>query len=302
MNPDVGQEAIEKLVVALGEPGSLKVIDPNKLVPDTAPQFPQYLVIMARDTISQIGSVSGITEILQGKDPKHRTARGIERIFEAATSRIGSSTRLMENALSEVALLMSSVAQQFYTEERTYALIGTSGIATGSITLNPDDLAGEFDISIDSGASLPKDKQSKADLMFNLLQNHIFDMALMDDPVKKQIAKIVLDTVEFPGREALLSFKAPQPALPPPSPAGQLSPGGTPTGGMGQPQLPPNASIPPELLAMIGQTRTAGPPAPPPTNTIANLPPDAMQAIQDMAKQLGANSPQQLLQMLGMTK
>jgi hypothetical protein len=256
VHPDIGEVGIKKIVSALGKPGNVKIADPQLIRADVPPQPPAYLIRIITDTVQQIGNVSGITEILQGRDPKHRTAKGIERIFEAAVTRIGSSTRLMEASIRDVALLTASVAQQFYTEERTFALIGSSKSDLSRMVIQPGDLDGEYEVSIDSGASLPKDKQSRAELGFSLLQNKVFDLALSDDPKAKLIGKTILDLVEFPGREALLN----QPPAPPPMMPPQMAQGQS-----GQP-----------------------------------MPPDAAAAIEEMAQQLGAGNPQELMAKLGM--
>jgi hypothetical protein len=293
LDPDMGKEAINKVVAKLDKPGSAKIAKAGQITPDVPPQMPNYIFNLINIAISQIGIVSGITEILQGRDAKHRTARGLERIFEAAISRIGQSTRLMENAITEVALLMAEVCKQFYNEPRQFALIGTAG-PIGAMSVNEGDLAGEYDVSIDSGASLPKDKQSKADLMFELLQNHIFDMALSQDPIQKEIATTVLNTVEWPGREKLLNWQAPVQASPVPPSIG------APASGAGAPPLPPGGpqGMPPQLLQQLMAARGGAPQTPPQP---PQMPPQASQAIQEMAQAAGV-SPQQLVAMLSQAR
>jgi len=88
----------------------------------------------------------------------------------------------------------------------------------------PDQLQGKFEVSIDSGAALPRDKQSKADLVFHLADMQVFQMAMSGDPIAKQTAKVILDAVEFPGREELLNFQPP-PQAPPPLPPQPEAPG-----------------------------------------------------------------------------
>ena len=275
-DPSLGQKNLDKVASNLGIPGAMKIAPIGKIVADTPPQVPAYLIRRIDELISQIGIVSGITEIMQGLNPKHRTARGLERIFEAATTRIGQSVRFMEIGLKNVAYFMASVAQQYYTEERTYALIGSSGIATDTLIINPEDLKGEFEISIDSGASLPQDKQSRADLVFSLLSNRIFEMALSPDPALKEQARVVLDTVEFPGREKLLNMN-----IAPPPQAAQAAPQAAQAAQALPPAIPPEA-IPPE----------APPTAPP------EAPPQLPIEVLEMLQTAGVNSPEEFLELL----
>ena len=144
---------------------------------------------------------------MQGRgDVRQRTARGIERLFEAGSSRISLSVKNFEDGYSELAYQVGSLVQQCYGEDRKI-VIASGGEALDRFTIGPDNLRDKFEISIDSAAALPQDKQSKAELAFTLLQNHIFELAMSDDPKMKQIAKTMLDVVEFPNREALLNFQ-----------------------------------------------------------------------------------------------
>lgn len=250
IDPSVGKENVRKIAQDIDKPGAVKVVEPGKLRPDIAPQIPNALVQMKQDIKYQIETVSGITDILTGNGRvQHRTARGLEILNESATSRIGLSIRLMEDALKQVAFKMASRAQQFYTEDRKYAITGSTGTATDIISVTPEDLEGEYEVSIDTGIALPKDKKSRADLAFNLLQNHVFEMALSGEPMKQQMAKTMLDAVEWPGREQILSFKAPEPVAPPPA---NIPPGAAPAGPA--PQGNPLAA----LMAAAGAGPTNG--------------------------------------------
>jgi len=260
VDPALGEANIKKLAATIGKAGQLKVVPPEQLQADVAPQIPPNLMVRPGDIIQRIFDVTGVSEILQGSGRvTHRTARGIERLYEAGSSRIGQSIQFMEQTLGELSLQMASLAQQFYDTERVHAIIGGNGTIAGSIKTVPADLTGEYEVSIDSGAALPRDKQSRADLVFELLKNHIFEMALSDDPRQKKAAKLILDSVEFPGREELLAFKpppmpveAPQaaPAAPQALPAGLPVPMPMPAAG-GAPAGVPVGAIPPEVQDLL---------------------------------------------------
>jgi hypothetical protein len=210
---------------------------------DDPPKIPAFLQNRVEDLVQRIMDVSGINEILMGSGRvTHRTFRGIERLFEAGTSRIGKSIQHMERSLKEVAFLMGEMARQYYTEPRVFTIIGGNGQVAGVLTVGPEMLQGKFEASVDSGATLPRDKQSRADLALNLYQAGVLQMALSPDPSQKMIAKTVLDTVEFPGREALL--------MAPPQQMQEQVPGQPPLG------LPPpeggalEQNLPPEVEEM----------------------------------------------------
>lgn len=271
VDPSLGEKNIRELAKKLGIPGVLKVVPLDKIRADVPGQVPQYLVTRIQDIIQRIYEITGISEILQGSGRvTHRTARGIERLFEAGTTRIGKSIQYYERALQEVALMMAALVNQFYTEDRVHAIIGGNGQLAGTLKTPAGSLKGKYEVTIDSGAALPRDKQSRADLVFNLLQNHVFEMALSPNPIMKAQAKVVLDAVEFPGREALLNFKTPQ-AQPPVA------------------QSPPQGMAAPPAGALPMPAAQAGPQA-------AGGAPD-MAAIMEMAAQAGI-PPEQFIQMI----
>ena len=254
VDPSIGEQNIKRFIKSLKQGiGQVKVIPLDKVKTDTPPVVPAYLFNRIKDLVQRIETITGITDVLQGKGGiSHRTARGIERIYESATSRMGLATRLMEESLKDVAYLMASTAQQFYDTNRTFSVVGTSNNVEEVLTISKQDISGEFDVSIDSGASLPQDKKSKADLVFSLLQNHIFEMALGQDPIHKEIAKTVLDAVEYPGREAMLK----NPVVPEqPAPPQGMMPGQEGVGQNGMPPLPPESI---ELLNILGSAGQQG--------------------------------------------
>jgi len=207
VHPNAGKKAIKQLETKGMMPGLLKVIPPEMIKPDTAPQIPEAIFNEIQQLMIMIERVSGISDIMQGRgDVRQRTARGIERLFEAGSSRISLSVKNFEDGYSELAYQVGSLVQQCYGEDRKI-VIASGGEALDRFTIGPDNLRDKFEISIDSAAALPQDKQSKAELAFTLLQNHIFELAMSDDPKMKQIAKTMLDVVEFPNREALLNFQ-----------------------------------------------------------------------------------------------
>ena len=241
----------------------------DKLKADTPPQVPQYLISRIQDLIQRIYEITGINEIMQGSGRvTHRTARGIERLFEAGSTRIGKSIQYYEKALKEVALQKAELAMEFYTEDRIHAIIGGNGMIAGVIQTKPGQLKGKYEVSIDSGAALPRDKQSKADLVFNLADKQVFQMALSPDPIAKQVAKVVLDAVEFPGREELLNFQMPPQAPPllPTAPQGApgVLPPGSPPPVAGQGMMPPGpgggAGAANPMMAILEMAAAAGMP------------------------------------------
>jgi hypothetical protein len=268
VDPGIGVPAIQKLVANIDKPGAIKIIPPGLLKPDEAPQLPAYLVRRIEDIVQRIMDVSGISEILMGSGRvTHRTARGIERLFEAGSSRIGQSIQFNEESVGEVAKMMAQTVVQFYKSHRLLPIFDDQGKISETLEIDGESFDATFEASIDSGAALPRDKQSRADLVFGLQKMGVFEMALSPDPVTKEIARVILDAVEFPGREKLLRSAVAQqqpppqplppvgaaptgvsgiPGPPPPGMSGPAMPGGAPIA----PGVPPGAGFPPEVIQM----------------------------------------------------
>ena len=207
IHPKAGKKAIDNLKKHGMKPGLIKVMPPDMIHPDEAVQVPQYLAEEVKWLTTMIERVSPASDVLQGRgDVRQRTARGIERLSEAGSARIGLTIKLFEDSFKEAAYQIGSLVRQYYADDREINIAGGAEGLPESFTIKPDDLKEEMEVSIDSAVALPKDKQSRAELVFTMLKNHIFEIAMSDDPKMKMVGKIVLDAVEFPNREAILNF------------------------------------------------------------------------------------------------
>jgi len=251
VDPKAGKKAINNLRKYGLKPGLIKVMPPGLLAPDEVPQIPQYLYNEVQAYVLMIERVTGIGDVMQGRgDVRQRTARGIERLYEAGSSRIGLSVKLFEDSYKEYAYQAGSLIQQFYTEERKINIGSDQNTMAESFTVKPEELKEEYEVSIDSSAALPQDKQSRATLVFNLLKEGVLERAVSPDPVQKEVARIVLDTLEFPNREKILSMNI-QPPMPQPGP--QAGPQGMPPGmpqGMPQGEPPGMPEVAPGVPAL----------------------------------------------------
>lgn len=207
VHPKAGKKAIKNLVKYGMQVGLIKVMPPEMIKPDEVVQIPQYISEEVKWLTTMIERVSPASDVLQGRgDVRQRTARGIERLSEAGSARIGLTIKLFEDSFKEAAYQIGSLVKQYYTEDRKINIAGGPSALPESFTITPDDLKEDMEVSIDSAVALPKDKQSRAELVFTMLKNHIFEIAMSDDPKMKMVGKIVLDAVEFPNREAILNF------------------------------------------------------------------------------------------------
>jgi len=211
--------------------GSIEAIRPTGLpneVPNSIMQVEQLMLRQA-----------GITNVLLGEgQSQHRTASGLERLWEAGTSRIGMSTKCLTWSLKDSAYLIASIIQQFYVDKRKINIVGNDQYQPDSFEVTYEDLQCDFEVAIEQSNSLPTDKLSRAKLTLDLAGQQVFQMALAPDPMAQAVAKIILDAVEFPQRSKLYTIaqqmrqqQQPQPPQPQ-MPQGQMQPANN------QPQMP----------------------------------------------------------------
>jgi len=285
-DPLIGKENIRKVENQMNKPGTVVLVKPGMLEPNVPPQIPAYAVRRIPETVSMIERVSGATDVLQGRgDIRQRTALGVQVLTQAGTSRISTSISFLEQSLKKLAYKAGSIVQQFWTDERTIAIAGDVNYKSEVITVSPGDIEGEFEVSVDSGATLPQDKMSKIEMVMNVYKMGIIQDSLLhlQNPVliKKKAAEYVLNLIELPHRDELMKQKPEVPGTPPgmgfpnagAGPSGQ-SPATMPQQGLvrgaqqgmsqqpipqGAPQgMPQGQNLPPEAAAIMDAMEQAG--------------------------------------------
>lgn len=206
VDPSVGKKIIKQLVKTLPIPGGLKVVPLNALKQDTIPQFPTYLFNLIQFYERSIETISGITDVMQGRgDVRHRTAHGLEILYETGTSRITLSRKLVDNSLKELAYMLGSVVQQFYNNKDKFAIVGNRGLSREILEVNPAEMPDNFEITIDSGIAMPQDKSSRAETLMSLADKGILQMAMSQDPIQKAVSYVILQQLDIPFKDALIS-------------------------------------------------------------------------------------------------
>lgn len=156
----------------------------------TPPQLPAALFELQDLDKKDFDAISGVLDVTQGRRPVGiEAASAISELQEAAQTRIRFKVRLMEAALRNLGSLMLSLAQQFYTEERTIRMSGKAPGQPEFMTINQEVIdpvtmaatkindvsVGEFDIEIGVGSTLPVNKTARAEQMIELYQLGVVD-------------------------------------------------------------------------------------------------------------------------------
>jgi len=264
-DPLIGKENLRKIKKQINRPGTVVLVKPGMLEPIVQPNIPAYALRRIPELVSFIERISGATDVLQGRgDIRQRTALGVQVLSQAGTSRISTSIAFMESSLKKLAYKVASIVQQYYTEERTIAITGDSGSTGEVITIKPEELVGEYEVSVDSGAALPQDKMSRVETAVKMYQMGVIQKALLHLGNPQQIdetaANYVLDVVELPKRSELRKTKPVELGTPPVNnsngagQAEQTQPG--PNIQQPTPQQQPN--IPPETAEILATLQQLG--------------------------------------------
>ncbi len=255
-DPLVGKENLRKIKNQLNRPGTVILIKPGMLEPNIPPNIPAYAVRRIPENVNMIERVSGITDVLQGRgDIRQRTALGVQVLTQAGTSRISTSIAYMEMGLKRIAYKTASIVQQFWTEERTVAIAGDRNYGSEVLTIGPDDLVGEMEVSVDSGASLPQDKMSRVETVLSLHKQGVIQDALLhlgsEQAIRKKAAEFVMNEIEMPHREELLKER-PEAIGTPPAQLPAAGPAQVPPSGQ------PVAQLPDETAAIMAAMEQQG--------------------------------------------
>ncbi len=137
---------------------------------DAPPAMPMYVINALETYKDDIEEISGVFSSVKGDSATGvYTAQGILSLQEASQTRIKLKVRLMEEALSRIALLWFSRMKQFWKEDkwiRVSRLDGSYDIKKFTKT----SLEYDYDIKVSSGSTMPVNRGAMLDLMIRLSQ------------------------------------------------------------------------------------------------------------------------------------
>jgi hypothetical protein len=120
----------------------------------TPPEFYNQSSMISND----IDTISGVSEYLRGNLPQmRRTATEASMIADAANSRSADKLAIIESSISQVALRMVQLAQQFMDAESVARVIGKNGDPVW-VTFEPEYIAGDFDFEVEAGSTAPNNE------------------------------------------------------------------------------------------------------------------------------------------------
>ncbi|MDO5116373.1 MAG: hypothetical protein Q4D58_09785 [Synergistaceae bacterium] len=193
-------------VEALASPFPGKVIFTNRLggfKPITPAQLDASSYNLIEFAQGQLEQLTGVTRYNQGLDAKslNKTATGISAIMDASSKRKELIARtIAETGLRKLFMKMLQLNQQFIDQNIVIRLFNEP------LEISPDDLAGNFDVSVDIGSSVTDDDSQVQQLLLMIEKSpFLMQLGIMRPDNVFAACKKVLDIWGYKNTEVYLA-------------------------------------------------------------------------------------------------
>jgi hypothetical protein len=157
---------------------------------------------------SQAG-IAGVRETMQkalgiydyakgGTEGPSDTATGISAVIEAANARFNLKIQHLEEFIKEMGFFVMSLYQQHLTDEKLIRVMGEDGVEE-VVRLSPADIAGMYDIDVESGSSKPANRDAEREAALQVYG--LVSQAIPDPQFQTEALKFVLS--KFDGVEKI---------------------------------------------------------------------------------------------------
>lgn len=134
-----------------GDEDLARIVQPIAQVP-LDPQMYQY----SNQIEADIELVSGVSEYQRGAPSEiRRTATEANMIQDATNARVSDKLAQVELFMSEIARRIVQLAQMYLTGEQVARIVGPDG-AQNWVKFTREEIAGEFDFTVEAGSTQPK--------------------------------------------------------------------------------------------------------------------------------------------------
>lgn len=131
--------------------------DGTKIRFEAPGQVPNYLFEDLEQSRQEFDNIWGIHSTTRGERQGRETATGRELLKNADLGRIDLLARQLERALDEVAEYWTQLISLFYTEEKTFSIIGQDGIRFIK-NFSSKKVGKGMKLNVQTGSTLPKDE------------------------------------------------------------------------------------------------------------------------------------------------
>lgn len=180
--------------------------DPGAIKPLQMPQAPFTSYKEEESIRIDLQTITGVSDYSRGSEATkmNDTATGISLIQEAANERFKAKIRNMELAISQMTELIVALYQQYATKELAIRI--TEKDTDYFETVTKKDIAGSFDIYVESGSTIPVNKmQQRAEEMnkYNVLMaNPLFQSS---PKAQLELTRALLETWDDYNRDNVLA-------------------------------------------------------------------------------------------------
>ena len=185
------------------------VSDLNSISTFELPQLQGVSSDIEERTIQDVQRTVAIDEIGIGLLPDGSARRSATEVVTAtsmAGKRFAIKIALLEEAVKKIGYLVFALDQQFIDQEKLISVIGERG-ASEWVKFSPEDIRGQYSITIETGSMLPKDEIAARQEAIQLLQyiTPVITPVLGSNPnVLMPILRMILDTYDLPGKQDIL--------------------------------------------------------------------------------------------------
>ena len=183
----------------------MNTADPGAITPIEMPQAPFTSYKEEESIRVDLQTITGVTDYSRGTDATkmNETATGISLIQEAANERFKAKIRNMEQAIGDMAELIVALYQQYLTKEKVFRI--TEDETDYFEMVKPDDIAGEFDIWVESGSTIPSNKMQVRSEEMNKYNVMMASPLVQSSPeLQAVITKSLINAWEDPEKDELL--------------------------------------------------------------------------------------------------
>jgi len=149
--------------VIVKNPGS----DVHAVTPPPAPTIHPTVMTLAMNAMQ---TIAGINDPLVGQNPPNvRSAQALYGLQEAAMRAFVPLALQTESAIRSAGRLILNMVQRYYTEDRSFRILGNSGRAK-VYHMTRADTSRVIDVTLAHGSMFPKSKAAQQDRVMQLLQ------------------------------------------------------------------------------------------------------------------------------------
>lgn len=164
-----GSLTVSKISTA---PGQYIGVRPGFDFPQSVPmpQLPPYVAEELQALNADLEDISGQHQVSRGSTPPGvEAATAIAYLQERDDSYLAPTFASIEEGLSQIARISLALAAEYWTEERTVKLVGSSNGYSAQL-FKGSDIARGTDIRIESGSALPTSKAAKQALVMDMMK------------------------------------------------------------------------------------------------------------------------------------